>query len=192
MSLPARAGGSPLRFIFNNREIPMKKQIAEAMIIAASLTTATAMAEMPQVPEKLRPAAGETLALETRASGVQIYECGAGKDGFQWVFKGPEADLFDRAGNRVGRHYGGPTWESSDGSKVVAALKARDDAPDANAIPWLLLGAKSATGDGVFGRTKSIQRVSTAGGLAPAEPCTPGDAGKVARVAYTAVYYFYQ
>ena len=170
----------------------MKSQHAAATMIAATLFAAVATAETPAIPEKLMPSAGETLSLETLATGVQIYECGASKDGFQWLFKGPEADLFDRAGNRVGRHYGGPTWESNDGSKVVAALKARDDAPDANAIPWLLLGAKSNSGDGVFGRTKSIQRVSTAGGLAPAEPCTPGDAGKVARVAYTAIYYFYR
>jgi len=168
----------------------MRKQIA-AGFIAASFASAVSIADTGAIPEKLKPSTGETLSLETRATGVQIYECGAGKDGFQWLFKGPEADLFDRAGNRIGRHYGGPTWESNDGSKVVAALKARDDAPDANAIPWLLLGAKSTAGTGVFGRTTSIQRVNTAGGLAPAEACTQRDAGKVARVAYTAVYYFY-
>ncbi|MNC98898.1 hypothetical protein D3C83_169990 [compost metagenome] len=75
---------------------------------------------------------------------------------------------------------------------MIAALKARDDAPDANAIPWLLLGAKSTSGNGVFGATKSIQRVHTVGGITPAETCNQAQAGKVARVAYTAVYYFYQ
>jgi hypothetical protein len=74
----------------------------------------------------------------------------------------------------------------------VAGVKARDDAPDANAIPWLLLSAKSNAGTGVFSRTTSIQRVRTVGGTTPTEPCSQADAGKVARVNYTAIYYFYQ
>lgn len=150
---------------------------------------------MPAIPGNLRPTAAETLSLETKAAGVQIYECGAVKEApgkFEWVFKAPEADLFDTAGKRIGRHYAGPTWESNDGSKVVAAVKARSDAPDAKAIPWLLLGAKSTAGSGVFSRTSSIQRVSTAGGTAPAGPCNAALAGKVARVNYTATYYFYR
>ena len=149
----------------------------------------------PAIPENLRATAAETLALETKATGVQIYECGtAGNDParFQWNFKAPEADLFDTAGKRVGRHYAGPTWEANDGSKVVAAVKARSDAPDAKAIPWLLLSTKSTAGSGVFSRTSSIQRVSTVGGTAPAEACNAALAGKVARVNYTAVYYFYR
>ena len=38
----------------------------------------------------------------------------------------------------VGIHYGGPTWESLSGSKVVGAVIDRAT-PDASAIPWLLL-----------------------------------------------------
>lgn len=146
------------------------------------------------IPEPLRAAASETLALETKATGVQIYECAAGKDPsrYEWTFRAPEADLFDAAGRRVGRHYAGPTWESNDGSKVVAAVKARSDAPDAKAIPWLLLGAKSTAGAGVFSRTSSIQRVATVGGTAPAEACGQAQAGKIARVNYQAIYYFYE
>jgi hypothetical protein len=156
--------------------------------LLAALAGCATPAATPSVPANLRAPASQALALETAATGVQIYECNAGK----WVFKGPEADLFDRAGNKIGKHYGGPTWESNDGSKVVAALTARSDAPNAGAIPWLLLTAKSAAGTGVFGRTKSIQRVNTIGGTTPTEPCGQADAGKVARVAYQAVYYFYQ
>ncbi|MNC90585.1 hypothetical protein D3C83_66990 [compost metagenome] len=59
------------------------------------------------------------------------------------------------------------------------------------AVPWLLLGAKSTAGAGVFGRTTSIQRVRTAGGTTPAEACGQAQVGKVARVAYEATYYFY-
>ena len=165
----------------------MKNRIA-AMFVALAGCATPGAGNPPSVPANLKAPASETLALETAATGVQIYECSAGK----WNFKAPEADLFDRAGNKVGTHYAGPTWESNDGSKVVAALTARSDAPNAGAIPWLLLTAKSTAGNGVFGRTRSIQRVSTVGGTTPAEACNEAQAGKVARVNYTAIYYFYQ
>jgi len=148
----------------------------------------------PVVPDKLMVPAGQTLSLVSRATGVQIYECSAGKTDaakFEWAFKAPEADLFDLSGRKIGKHYAGPTWESDDGSKAIGEVKARDDGPDANAIPWLLLSAKSTSGAGVFGRTKSIQRLHTAGGKAPAEACDRAQLGKQARVAYRATYYFY-
>lgn len=148
----------------------------------------------PVVPDNLKVPAAQTLSLVSSATGVQIYECSAGKTDpakFEWAFKAPEADLFDLSGRKTGKHYAGPTWESNDGSKVVGEVKARDDGPDANAIPWLLLSAKTTSGAGVFGQTKSIQRLHTAGGKAPAEGCDREQLGKQARVAYRATYYFY-
>ena len=149
---------------------------------------------IPTVPENLRPPATEGLSLETEATGVQIYECNASKDEptrFEWIFKAPEADLFDKTGNKIGKHYAGPTWESNDGSKVVGEVKAKDNGPDPNAIPWLLLSAKSTSGTGVFSQVKSIQRVNTVGGKAPTETCSQAQAGKVTRVSYKATYKFY-
>jgi hypothetical protein len=134
------------------------------------------------------------LVLETRAVGVQIYECSASKADptrFEWVFKAPEADLFDAKGNKIGKHYAGPTWESNDGSKVVGEVVAKDNGPAADAIPWLLLSAKSTSGKGVFSRVLSIQRLSTVGGKAPAEGCDKTQSGKEARVAYKARYTFF-
>jgi hypothetical protein len=148
----------------------------------------------PVVPDNLKVPAGQTLSLVSPATGVQIYECSAGKTDpakFEWAFKAPEADLFDLSGRKTGKHYAGPTWESDDGSKVVGEVKARDDGPDANAIPWLLLGAKTTSRTGVFGRTQSIQRLHTAGGKAPAEACDRAKWGQQARVDYRATYYFY-
>jgi hypothetical protein len=150
--------------------------------------------EMPEVPDTLRPPPNQVLFLEARATGVQIYECAATRDDpphFQWVFKAPEAELFDRSGRKIGSHYAGPTWESTDGSTVVGEVKARASGPDASAIPWLLLSAKSVTGQGTFAQTKSIQRVQTAGGSSPSEPCGPAQAQHVVRVPYRATYYFY-
>jgi hypothetical protein len=177
----------------------MIRKIATTSAIAgtAALLVSCAASQVgtaPVVPENLRPPAGQVLSLEAQATGVQIYECNANKTDptrFEWVFKAPEADLFDNAGRKIGKHYAGPTWESNDESKVQGEVKARDDGPDANAIPWLLLSAKSPSGKGVFGQTQSIQRVRTVGGKAPAQSCSQEQAGKLARVPYKATYYFY-
>ena len=146
------------------------------------------------VPDALKVPATQVLSLEAQGSGVQVYECKAGKDEpkrFEWVLKGPEAELLDRAGKKIGKHYAGPTWESDDGSKVVGELKAKDNGPDPNAIPWLLLTAKSTSGKGIFGDIRSIQRVNTSAGKAPADGCDESQQGKESRVAYKATYRFY-
>jgi hypothetical protein len=147
----------------------------------------------PIVPEQLDVSADQTLALQARATGYQVYACVATSDGyFGWTLKGPEADLFDTSGRRIGRHYAGPTWEAIDGSKVGASVKARADAPDGKAIPWLLLGATSNGGNGVLTRVASIQRLNTAGGSnPPAQACDAAHVGAEERVPYTATYYFY-
>jgi len=147
----------------------------------------------PAIPETLKVPASQTLSVSAQATGVQICECAASKTDptrFEWAFKAPEAELFDNAGNKIGKHYAGPTWESNDGSKAVGEVKARDDGPDPNAIPWLLLSAKSE-GNGIFGKTQSVQRVNTAGGKAPADGCSQAQVGKVARIPYRATYSFY-
>jgi hypothetical protein len=74
---------------------------------------------------------------------------------------------------------------------VVGTATARADGPDANAIPWLLLSATSAEGNGIFGKTQSVQRVKTVGGKAPADACNQAQLGKIARVSYSATYDFY-
>jgi hypothetical protein len=150
---------------------------------------------LPEVPANLRPPSGEVLFLDARASGVQIYEC-ALKPGqpltYEWTFRGPEAALVDRSGRPLGKHYVGPTWESNDGSSVVGEVKASDSAPSANAIPWLLLTTKATAGSGAFSPTTSIQRLRTVGGVAPSEACGASNAAQLARVPYTATYYFYR
>jgi hypothetical protein len=156
-------------------------------LIAGCVTTPQTVA----VPDKLKPGANESLAMIVPAKGVQIYECRAGKSGYEWAFVAPDAELFDTRGNRIGKHYAGPHWEAADGSKVVAALKERADAPQGGAIPWLLLTSKSVGPAGSFSRVTSIQRVSTTGGVAPTSGCNQAAAGKSARVPYTADYYFF-
>jgi len=146
------------------------------------------------VPAPLEPAADQVRAFELAASGVQIYECRARKDDparFEWSFKAPEADLFDSTGTKVGSHYAGPTWEGLDGSMVVGEVKAKDTTQSAGSIPWLLLAARSGSGEGRFSRITSIQRLDTSGGAAPAQAPTPAQAGQEIRVPYKATYVFF-
>jgi Protein of unknown function (DUF3455) len=162
-------------------------------LVASACVGLNALAQTA-VPASLQPAAGEALLSTAHARGVQIYECRAPKDAqgkFEWTFTGPEAELADTQGNRVGTHYAGPIWEALDGSKVIGAVRQKADAPDANAIPWLLLGAKSGGPEGTFSRISSIQRVNTTGGKAPSTACSAANAGQSERVAYTADYHFY-
>lgn len=124
------------------------------------------------------------------AKGFQIYTCqpdAAGK--LAWKLKAPDA-TFEGQGGLKGRHYAGPTWESTtDGSKVVARKVAEQPAPGGNAVPWLLLEATGHEGKGVLSGVSFIQRVNTTGGNAPS---TEGaKAGNEARIPYTADYVFY-
>ena len=166
-------------------------------IFLASLLAACASstdAPLQGVPDALRVPATQVLSLEAGATGVQIYECKASKGDptrFEWNFKAPEAELFDKSGKNIGKHYAGPTWEAPDGSKVVGEVKARDNGPDPAAIPWLLLSAKAASGYGIFSNTLSIQRLRTSGGKAPSDVCGPAQQGKEVRVSYKATYTFY-
>jgi hypothetical protein len=107
------------------------------------------------------------------------------------VFQAPEATLYGRRGRVAGKHYAGPTWEALDHSKVVATKVAGFTA-DASAIPELLLQAASHEGSGLLSGVTFIQRLDTSGGLAPAAGCGADQVGAVARVDYTATYYFYE
>jgi len=71
-------------------------------------------------------------------------------------------------------------------------VAARSNSPEPNAIPWLLLNAKTASTTGMFAGIKSIQRLHTAGGAAPAGGCSPAQSGQELRVTYSADYLFYE
>lgn len=164
--------------------------------MAGCATGSSRRIPVPVVPDTLKVSPNETLSFAAKARGVQIYERRAKTNDvaateYEWVLKAPEADLFDAQGRRIGRHYGGPTWEGIDGSKVVGEVKAREPSAETNAIPWLLLVAKKHEGNGTFSRVSSIQRLETAGGKAPAEDRDVSKLGTELRVPYTAVYYFY-
>jgi hypothetical protein len=141
---------------------------------------------LPAVPDNLKPPANETLTLQARAAGDQVYIC----DGSTWMLSGPDARLLAESGEQVGSHFAGPTWEWSDGSRVIGRPVA-NATPDPASIPWLLLTAAQHEGEGVMKNVSSIQRLSTKGGKPPVSGCDASHKGAETRSHYTAVYYFY-
>ena len=138
--------------------------------------------------------ASETVLLKAVGKGAQVYACKAktGAEGqYEWVLDRPDARLFDQSGAQIGKHYKGPTWEASDGSKVVGEVQKRASAPVAGAVPWLLLKATSHEGAGRFANVSYVQRVDTAGGLAPSKGCDESHLGGEVSVDYQATYIFY-
>ena len=140
----------------------------------------------PEVPDDIAVTGNYRVHFHGFAVGVQIYTW----DGFSWGRAVPEATLFDAEGNVVAIHFAGPTWESNSGSKVVGAVVQPTITVNTNAIPWVKLKAVSTEGPGIFAGTTFIQRVNTSGGKAPSADGT--FVGQVARVPYTADYFFYR
>jgi len=176
----------------------MNRQIQVVVAMWVLLAAQGQAPVRPEVPESLKAPAGEEVILVAHATGTQIYVCQAGADQkLGWVFKAPEAELTDAAGKKIAHHFAGPTWKHVDGSEVKAKVAAKQDAPKAEAgkpeaIPWLLLSATSHTGEGIFSRVTSIQRIHTEGGMPPeAKSCDGSNAGKEVGTAYAADYYFY-
>jgi uncharacterized protein DUF3455 len=146
----------------------------------------------PEVPDAIKPPAGERLVLQLHASGSQVYVCKRADDGaYLWTLKAPEAELRDLQGAIVGRHFAGPAWRLNDGSEVVGKLVTRVDAPDTRSIPWLLITVSARSGQGLLSRVTSIQRIHTQGGLPPAAGCGEAQQNAEMKVPYTADYYFY-
>jgi hypothetical protein len=149
----------------------------------------------PKSPPELQVPPNSSLVLKARGKGDQIYECAAKPDDakvFAWKLKAPEADLFNDAGEKVAHHFAGPTWQATDGSTALGSVMAKADAPDATAIPWLLL-TTVGKGPGVLAPVMHVQRLDTSGGKAPDSGCDAAHAKKKAevRVPYEATYYFY-
>lgn len=159
--------------------------IALAALLCSAVIGCAAGAAMTGI----EPAAGETPLMTVAAHGVQVYECRAAAGAAPaWAFVAPDADLFAPDGRRIGHHGAGPVWTHVDGSGFAGTLRGRVEAPQAGAIPWLLLVAKPQGPAGTFGRVSSVQRIHTVGGQAPASGCSPATLGARVQMAYRADY----
>jgi hypothetical protein len=159
-------------------------RVASALLIVG---TVSARADQAAVA----PPAQAPLVVDAQADGVQIYACEATGTGPQWVFKAPEANLFDAEGRQIGTHFAGPGWKLADGSQITGAPVAKADAPVSGAIPWLLLEVKTKQGSGRLAAVTVIRRADTKGGAAPATGCDASHIGEQARMRYSATYQFF-
>ena len=155
----------------------------------------------PTVDPSIAPEAG-TVLFHAAATGTQNYECEQTADAggvYQWVFLGPEANLYDCNAALLGQHLAsdaGPTapeWITVNDSYVIAK-KLSQFVPDggAGSVPWLLLQETSTGGTGIIAMTQQVNRLNTDGGNAPdAAACDVGNTGTVSKEPYSADYYFY-
>jgi hypothetical protein len=158
-------------------------------LAALALFPDFAFPQFEAVPPLLAPQQGAILLGKYAAKGVQIYICRAKEATNEWAFKAPEAKLVDAEDRPFAKHYAGPSWEAPDGSKAVGKVLANEPAPKPGAIPWLLLSAESSA-SGALAGVRFVQRINTAGGVAPSGACPT--VGAEQRVDYTADYIFYK
>ena len=163
------------------------------ILAAALLACATARAQAMDVPAAVQAPAGQKAAMTWTGTGLLTYECRA-KAGdatmYEWAFAGPDAKLADaKSMAPMGKYYGGPTWETHDGSKVTGKQVAVAPAA-AGSIPFQLVKAEGGTG--ALKDVTYIQRVNTRGGVAPMAPCDAATKGAKTTVPYSADYVFYK
>ena len=177
-------------------KLSIKAALAAAPFALIGCSSMPMMSSAPDVPAPIAVPAGNKVSMRTVGVGELTYECRE-KQGaagtFEWTFVAPTATLWDANRTKaVGKYYGGPTWESSDGSKVTGKQLAIAPATNAGAIPLQLVQAAPAMGNGVLQGVTYIQRLNTVGGIAPKEPCEALSAGQRRQVKYEAEYVFYK
>jgi hypothetical protein len=159
---------------------------------------------------------GNILVLIGHATGSQNYVCTPVAGAPTWMFVGPQATLLVdlpwplQQQRQIATHFFSanpeergitrPTWQSSlDSSRVWGNAVASSTDPNyvkPGAIPWLLVktvGTKYGQNLGtMLSLTTYIQRINTAGGMAPTSACDDASYGQLVLVPYTADYYFYR
>lgn len=185
--------------------------VVAVSIAVAQPTLAKGNLTPPPMPASLEVPAGNKLFLAGHATGTQQYMCLFNGSSFAWTFFGPQATLFKEDGKQIMTHFLSPnpvegsaaraTWQHSQDSSMVWAAPITSTVDPAyvapGAIPWLLLEVKGTQagpdGGDTLAQTTFVQRLNTAGGVAPASGCAAqSDIGKKALVPYTTDYFFYK
>jgi Protein of unknown function (DUF3455) len=170
------------REISDRTRVPYAKRLGMiALVLAVACIDRDSISQMGKesidVPSDFR------LLFKAVGRGDQVYGCVDGR----WALEAPDAELLNQDGSVIGRHFAGPTWQLNDGSWVKGRAVAKQVAPDATGVPWLLL--ESVGGTGRLGTIRFIQRTGTHGGNAPDGSCS---LSAMRRVPYTATYSFYE
>jgi hypothetical protein len=151
-----------------------------------------AAAFQPQAADITLPPATAHVRFVADGLGVQVYACTVKDNAFAWVFREPQADLFDpKTHQPIGTHTAGPTWTWSDGSAITGkVLQTKPSADPAN-IPSLLLETQSAGTAGALAGITYVRRSDTQAGASPTSACDAEHNGNIAKVPYKATYTFY-
>jgi hypothetical protein len=175
----------------------MKRLLIAALVAVAAAAPAAAIAgpATPDVPGDIAVTGPHKPYLSAHAEGVQIYACSSVEHGYAWRLLAPRATLTGANGKPLGSHYGGPTWEATDGSRVLGAREAAVSV-DPTAIDWLRLRADSTSpgpdGDRLTATTY-IQRINTVGGRPPAAgDCDETTVADQREITYSADYVFFK
>jgi len=171
--------------VFDKQSRSIRAAIGSALLLASYAAIA-----QTSTPPSLQPADAQHRVVSLSASGVQVYVCKRDQTNqLTWTFKAPLADLYDASGKLVVKHYAGPSWEASDGSKLTGkVLQQAVNTGEPGSIPLLLLRATNAGGPGLLGGARYVQRLNTRGGVAPVQPCT--HEGQEGNSPYLADYVF--
>jgi hypothetical protein len=176
---------------------------------------------VPPVPTGIEVEAGNEAFLVGHAVGTQNYVCLPSAGGVGFVLFTPEATLFNDDDKQVTTHFFSPnpsepntnpalsavglirpTWQARDSSTVWGVVKQGNASTDPafvapNAVAWVKVTKtgteEGPTGGATLANTTFVQRLNTAGGVAPSTGCTSSaDIGHLAFVPYTADYFFYR
>lgn len=139
------------------------------------LATTVARAEgLANLPEPISVHGGVELA-RVEGVGAQIYVCSRNlKSDLEWTFREPVATLL-QSGKTIGRHFVGPIWEFSDGSRVAGKLIGKAPGQSARDIPWLKLSVVAQVAAGPAAGATWILRLDTKGGAFEGNCPTEGD-----------------
>jgi hypothetical protein len=181
-----------------------------ALVVSLSQPARADTVTPPAVPGTIEVPAGHSAFLVAHAVGTQNYVCVRSARGFEFVLFTPQATLFDDDDQQVTTHYFSPnpseddlvraTWQHSGDTSTFWGKGTGSSTDPAfvadGAIAWLRIErtgvAEGPTGGGTLAATTFIQRVNTAGGVAPSTDCASApDIGNQAFVPYTADYVFY-
>jgi hypothetical protein len=174
----------------------------------------------PPVPANIEVPEGNVVFLVGHATGTQNYSClpcdpskPGCANGVAFALFTPQATLFNGQAEQVTTHFFSPnpfennviraTWQHSrDTSTVWGRVDGSSTDPRCvkpGSIAWLLVNVKDVgtlagpTGGDKLVKTTFIQRLNTAGGLAPSSGCSSqADIGRPAFVPYKADYFFYR
>ena len=94
------------------------------VLFAAANTVLPFSIAAQEVPKQIQPPVAEQLLLRVHAKGDQVYTCKADGAQFTWTLKAPDAQLFDKDGKPFGKHFAGPSWEASDGSRGACGTRS--------------------------------------------------------------------